>query len=230
MVSGGPTWVEETRRAVDQASNVEQARSEFDALTAVHEELDNALADLAELGQAAAVGRGSWWVGIDIPPELGTELSSAPDRLDRRQLAALVRQLSRLRTQARQSAQAAWNDHVAAQAGDADELRHLVQVLAGAGGLGEAARGLDEALGRLARLHKQLPDAHAVVVLSRVVELLDELERRLPIAVKAFVSAAAHGGASLELLDAEVRDWLVRNGALYNFRIMPGRPPRPARG
>lgn len=224
MAEGSTTWIDETRTAVDRAGNVEQARSEFENLGEVDERLDNALHDLAQLEQAAAMGQRSWWAGIDAPSDLWTELRSAQTNLARRQLQSVLRQLDFYRSRAREEARKAWRDHVASQAGDARELRELVRVLSGAPRLADVTPNLDQALGRLDRLQKDLPDADAVETLRKVVELLDTLEQRLPSAVKAFVSTAAHRGASLELLNAEVWGWLVDNGAVHNFRVVTGRP------
>jgi hypothetical protein len=119
----------------------------------------------------------------------------------------------------------AWKGYVTTEAGDAAELRALVQTLADAESFTDVARSLDDTLGRLSRLQKELPNDDALHTLREAVKLLDDLHRRLPDAVKAFVSAAtSERGASLELFDVEVRDWLLDNGALHNFRVVPGRP------
>ncbi len=230
MADRSTTWIEDARKAVDQASNVVQAQAEFDVLVDADEQFDDILRELTQLEQAATLGHGSWWAGIDAPPDLWTELRSARTILARRQLASVVRKLTQFRRQVRETVQTSWKNYLASQTGDASELRDLMQVLSGAEGLTEVAHSLDEALSRLARSQMRLPDAQAMKAVSEVVELLDALERRLPTVVKAFVSAAAHGGASLELLDVEVWDWLVDSGALHNFRVVPGRPQEVPRG
>jgi len=230
MVDDSTSWIAETREAVDRASNVVQAQADYEALASIDEELDNAVPDLAQLEHAAVIGRGAWWAGVDAPPDLWADLRSAQQHLGRRQLASVVRLLTPFRARVRRVIQERWKEHVVTEAGDAAELRNLVRVLTGAEGLEDIARNLDEALGRLTRLQSDLPDAHALTALNEAVELLAALEARLPTEVKAFVSAAAHGGASLELLDADVRGWLVDNGALHNFRVVPGRPQAVPRG
>jgi hypothetical protein len=230
VADGSTTWIAETREAVDRTSNLNQAQSKFETLVGIDEELDSLLPDLVRLKQTAALGRKIWWSGLDAPPDLWTQLRSAQIDLNQRQLASVVRMLTQFKTQLREVVQTKWKNHVASQAGDAGELRDLVQVLSGAEGLTEVARSLDEALGRLARLQRGLPDASALNALKEAIELLDALERLLPATVKAFVSAAARGGASLELLDSEVREWLVDNGVLHNFRVVPGRPQEVPRG
>ncbi|NJC70847.1 hypothetical protein HC031_14135 [Planosporangium thailandense] len=218
------SWIDETREAVDRASNVVQAQSELEVLATAEEDLDNAIRDLSDVQTAAVVGQGIWWTGSDAPAELWTELRSAHKDLGQRQLAFVMRKLAEFRRRVRDAVQTGWATHVASRAGDAGDLRDLIQVLSGVEGLAEIARSLDQALGRLARLQTKLPDSQAVQTLDEAVDLLDALERRLPAAVKVFVSTAARGGASIDLLGADVRGWLVDNGALNNFRIVPGRP------
>ncbi|MFJ9804631.1 hypothetical protein [Streptomyces wuyuanensis] len=231
MADGSTTWISATGELVGQASNVVKAQSEIDSLAEADENLDSILQDLAQLGHAALVGKGVWWTGIDAPADLWKDLDASQPELDRRQLASAQRHLGSFRTRARDAVLAAWKDYVTREAGDAAELRALVKTLAGAEIFSDVARSLDDSLGQLARLQRELPDAHAMQTLMDAVELLDDLKRRLPDAVKVFVSAAASDrGASLELFDAEVRDWLLDNGALHNFRVVPGRPQEAPRG
>jgi hypothetical protein len=231
MVDGIPQWIGETRIAVDRAGQADRAQMDFEALTTVSEELGQVLPSLAELHNAAELGRGVWWAGLDVDrglladlDEAQTALDTWQQALDRRKLANVARRITRLEPRLRESVMAAWKEYVASQAGDAVELRDLMQVLSGAEGIADVARQLNEALGRLASLERRLPDSRALEVLDEVSALFGLLEGRLPAAVKTFVSAAARGGASLELLDAEVREWLIDNGALQNFRAVPGRP------
>ncbi|MGW2306865.1 hypothetical protein [Actinomadura luteofluorescens] len=231
MADGIPQWIEETRVAVDRAGQADRAQMDFEALITASEEIGHVLPSLAELRNAAELGRGVWWTGLDVDPGLLADLDEAQRALDtwqqaleRRKLTNVARRLTRLEPRLREAVMAAWKEYVASQAGDAAELRDLMQVLSGAEGIADVARQLNEALGRLARLERRLPDARSLEVLDEVSALFGHLEGRLPVAVKTFVSAAARGGASLELFDAEVREWLIDNGALENFRAVPGRP------
>lgn len=225
MADGSTTWISATRDLVSQASNVVKAQSEIDNLAEADENLDGILQDMARLAQAALVGKDVWWTGTDAPADLWEALRTSQAGLGRRQLAAVARHLNSFKARVRDAVLTAWKDYVTTEAGDAAELRALVQTLAAAESFTDVARSLDDTLGRLSRLQRDLPNDHALQTLQEAVELLDDLQRRLPGAVKAFVSAAASGrGASLELFDAEVRDWLLDNGALHNFRVIPGRP------
>lgn len=218
------TWIREAREAVDRASDSLRLEADLDALGQFDEQLDDALRELAALAQAAALGRGDWWNGVDAIPDLWAQLRSAQRELNTRQMGLVVRLLTEFRSQARDAVREGWSHHLASQAGDAVELRDLVKALAGVEGLEDVASKMDDSLGRLARLQRKPPDADSVAVLSEVTELLALLEQRLPAAVKGFVSAATRGGAGLDLLDADVRKWLVDNNALHNFRVVPGRP------
>ncbi|WP_200211349.1 hypothetical protein [Micromonospora coerulea] len=218
------TWISETRGAVDQASDTLRLQADLDALGQFEEQLDDALRELTALAQAAALGRGDWWTGVDAIPDVWTQLRSAQRELNTRQLGSVVRLLNGLRSQVREVVRDGWSNHVSSQAGNALELRDLVKALAGVEGLEDVAPKLDEALGHLARLQRKPPDADSVRVLAEVTELLALLEHRLPAAVKGFVSAATRGGAALDLLNDDVRNWMVDNNALHNFRVVPGRP------
>ncbi|MGA5205210.1 hypothetical protein [Streptomyces variegatus] len=225
MADGNTTWINTTRERVGQASNVVKAQSEIDSLAEADTNLDRILQDLSQLAQASLVGKGMWWTGVDAPADLWKDLRASQSAVERRQLASVTRHLDSFKTRARNAVLTAWKDYVTTEAGDAAELRALVQTLADAESFTDVARSLDETLGRLSRLQKDLPNAHALQTLREAVGLLDDLQRRLPDAVKTFVSAAASSrGASLELFDAEVRDWLLDNGAFHSFRVVPGRP------
>ncbi|MFI6064649.1 hypothetical protein ACIA47_05185 [Micromonospora sp. NPDC051227] len=229
-MADGTTWIREAREAVDQASDAVRLQANLDAFDQFDEQLDDALRDLTALAQAAAFGRGDWWTGVNSIPGLRTQLRSAQHEPSTRQLGSVVRLLTLLRSQVREAVQGGWRSYVASQAGNAHELRDLAKALAGVEGLEDVAPKLEGALGHLARLERKPPDADSMRVLAEVTELLALLEHRLPPAVKGFVSAATRGGAALDLLDEDVRNWLVDNNALHNFRVVPGRPQDGERG
>ena len=230
MAEGSTTWISATRGLVDQASNVVKAQSDIDALTEDDEVLEKILQELAQLAQAAVVGKGAWWTGIDASPNLWEDLRASQTELGHRQLASVARHFRSFTPRAREAVLSAWTDYVATEAGDATELRALMQTLASAESFTDVARSLDDTLGRLSRLQKELPNAQALQTLGEAVSLLDDLHRRLPEVVKIFLSAASGRGAALDLFDAEVRDWLIDNGALHNFRVVTGRPQEVPRG
>ncbi|PRX98010.1 hypothetical protein [Allonocardiopsis opalescens] len=237
MADGGLLWIEETRTAVERAGNTARAEAEFNELKDAAETIDDVLPKLAELRTAADAGRGVWWFGLDTYESLLADLAtiehSLDDRnrdLDTRGLRTVTRRLVRLEAPLRESVMAIWREYVSSRAGGAVDLQELMQVLSGADGIADVAKELRAALGRLGRLERNLPDANALELLDEVDSLLESLERRLPESVKEFVSVAARGGASLEMLDSEVRQWLVDNGAAHNFKVVPGRPQGGRRG
>lgn len=223
-MADAPTWVIETADAVERASNADRARRESEELGTAKESLDARLAELTPLGRAAAVGRGSWWPGVDAPPDLWDNLRSAQQDLGQRALGRTSSQLATFTSRAIQTALDAWHKHVQAEAGDVQELVQFAAALRNVDALRQVADDLDRALGDLARLQSKLPDTAAAEALARAVDLLDDLEARLPPVVRSFVSAATGGGAALDQLDAEVLDWLVAHGAGDVFKIVPGRP------
>jgi hypothetical protein len=223
-VADVPTWVIETVDAVERASNADRARRESEELGMAKESLDARLSELTQLGRAAAVGRGTWWPGVDAPPDLWENLRSAQQDLGQRALGRTAEQLAAFTTRAKQTALGSWDQHVLAEAGDVGELVQVAEALRNVGALRQVADDLDLALGDLVRLRSRLPDTAAVEALSRVVDLLDDLEAGLPQVVRSFVSAATGGGAALDQLEAEVLGWLVAHGAGDVFKIVPGRP------
>ncbi|NGY65065.1 hypothetical protein G7043_39745 [Lentzea sp. NEAU-D13] len=223
-MADAPTWVIETADAVERASDADRARRESEGLGTAKESLDARLAELTELGRAAAAGRGTWWSGVDAPPDLWNNLRSAQQDLSQRALGRTAEQLAVFTTRAKQAALGFWDQHVVGDAGDVNELKQFAAALRNVSALRQVADDLDSALGELGRLRSKLPDSAAVESLARAVALLDDLEARLPPTVRSFVSAATGGGAALDQLDAEVLNWLVAHGASDVFKIVPGRP------
>ncbi|GAA5133956.1 hypothetical protein [Pseudonocardia adelaidensis] len=220
----GPNWIAETFDAVERASDVEKARRDAETLTSALENLTKLLPRLAELERACSLGRGSWWTGINAPPDLWDNLRAAQKNLGQRALAAVDRNLPTFTQQAEQAAGDGWKNHIVDEVGNVRELLELSAALRQVPTLEQTATSLDNAIGDLARLRSELPDRNAVETLGKVVALLDDLQARLPAAVRDFVSAATGGGASLEMLDAEVVSWLQDNGAVDAFKIVAGRP------
>ena len=102
-------------------------------------------------------------------------------------------------------------------------------MLASGGNLATAGN-LRRALDELPELKRRSPDAASVERLSETAMLAEKFKATLPDAVKAFVSAAARGGAPIGLLDAEVMAWLDENGAVDNFKVVAGKPMEVPRG
>jgi hypothetical protein len=229
VVDSGPDWLSATAGAVHRASDIVQAQDELKIISDVARELNQVLDELEPLAAAANLGRGSWWSGLSTPAHLREVLGQAEDDLERRYLAAVLPELKSFTTKARNSVRTAWKDYVESHVGNATELQELVDALASGGNLSVAV-SLKRALGGLQELKRQLPDAVAVARLDEIVALADAFEATLPDAVKAFVSAAAQGGAPIAALNTEVLAWLEKNDAFDNFKVVAGKPTGVSRG
>lgn len=230
MPDGAPEWVTATKRAVDRASDAVQAQQELAALTKAAGALDSAIAELVELGRAGALGRGQWWPGADVPTELRSVLNAAGRGLESRKLTRAVGLLDTFVKDTQRSLRQAWRDHINTSTGHAAQLQDLAAVLSGGGGrLASVARDLKQARDALTRLPR-LPDTDAVRSLDAVVAQYEAFESALSPGVKAFVAAVARGGASIDMVDAEVIAWLTENGVLHSFKVVGGSPPEAARG
>jgi hypothetical protein len=229
VVDSGPNWLTETAGAVHRASNAVQAQDELKVFSDVAHQLDQTLDELEPLAATADLGRGSWWPGLPTPARLRDVLGQADDDLERRHLAGVLQELKSFISKARNSVRTAWKEYLDSQVGKAVELQALVDALA-LGGNFSVASGLKQALGGLPELQRQLPDAVAVEQLEEIVALAEAFEAALPDTVKAFVSAAARGGAPITALNTEVRVWLEQNAAFDNFKVVVGQPTGASRG
>jgi hypothetical protein len=223
-VLDAPSWIAEAFDAVERASDLEKARRDSENLTTALENVQKLLPRLAKLERASALGRGSWWTGVNAPPDLWDNVNAAQKNLGQRALAAVDRSLPIFTQQAERAVGEGWNKHIADEVGNVRELLDLSAALRQVATLEQIATSLDNAIGDLARLRSGLPDDKAVETLGKAVALLDDLQARLPAAVRDFVSAATGGGASLQMLDAEVLGWLRDNRAADAFKIVAGRP------
>jgi hypothetical protein len=230
VADNAPEWITATGRAVHRASDAVQAQEELKALSIALKELKQVLETLEQLAQASNLGRGSWWSGLPIPASLRAGAEPTDGDLERRQLAATMRELKQFTTRARNSLEAAWCDHVDSQTGDTTGLRDLVDLLAVSGHLASVARDLQQALSSLQDLRSKVPDASSVQALADTLALSEVFEAALPNEVKRFISAAARGGASIALLSTEVLTWLGDNGAIDNFKVIAGKPQGVAHG
>ncbi|MER5265092.1 hypothetical protein ABTZ99_23755 [Actinosynnema sp. NPDC002837] len=230
MVDRTTVWIADARQAVDKASDVIRTRTEYDGLVEMGEEVDAAVRDLARIREAAELGLGEWLTGFDVPAVLWEELRAAQEGPSRRRLAAVVRTLGAFRTKGRNAIREAWRDHTRLLADRAVDVRNLMTAFPGSPELAELAAQMDNALGRLTRSQKDLPDAAAVAARRELERLLEEVDRLWPDAVKDFISAAARGGASLDMLTTEVLAWLVQNQATHSFKIVAGAPMGARRG
>lgn len=221
-----PRWISDAREAVEGASDAVRSRAELEAVSRVADELQAQLEQLRPLAEAAALGRGTWWRGYDVPGELAAALAKAAQRQDQRELDRATRLLSGLLRGAQVQILEQWRAHVQSRIAGAGELQGLVQYLAGADDLDFDADRLNQLLGSVARSQGRVPTADVVHALDEAMALLAQLERVLPEAARRLLGAAARGGAPLTALTPELLRWLEQHGVALQLRIVPGRPVR----
>lgn len=224
MSASLPDWIDRTRKAVDVASNDVLNRAELDAVARVRDDLEGLLTQLRPLAQAAALGRGEWWDGYEVPGDLASAMRAAASKQEQRELDRAVRLLSTFKTAAQAQMIERWRTHVTARAAGAAELRGLVDYLGGSEDVTFDADHLNRLLGDVARSQGRVPTPEVVEALEEALRLLAVLEQLLPPHVRTFLGAALRGGAPLESLTPAVTSWLEQRGISAQFRILPGPP------
>jgi hypothetical protein len=219
-----PAWIVEAETAVERAAAVEANRGYFDALQDFDVQLTEITTRLQKVARSAALGQGSWWQGFHPERSLWADLDAVERRsvqVDKRRATNLIRTLGEFRVACQTEVGAAWARHVVATAGVAVELRGVAQALRGTSSLSGAATRLDGVLGRLAQHRQTMPEESDVQALEEAQALVSDLRRLLPERVRDFVIAASHpGGAPLELLDDQVREWLAEKGMIGAVRVV----------
>ncbi|MGW6442601.1 hypothetical protein [Lentzea sp. NPDC055074] len=223
MAESAPDWIVETGSAVRRASSDAHAQAELQAVASAARELDQVRTELERLAEAAFLGRDFWWHGVATSPSLRLIVDSLDGALEPRVLAQAQRELKQFVTRLSKALREAWANHIDSQTRDTAEVAELVAFLASSGGH-TVAEDLKRGLAELARLKSELPHPAAEKQLAETVQLAEAFKAALPTAVKVFISATAHGGASIEVLDADVLTWLHENGAIKNFKIVAGTP------
>jgi hypothetical protein len=222
-----PAWITVAEAAVKQASDVAGTRDRIAVLGKLQEVLDRLLGDLPALAEAAALGNGSWWIGVTAPPSLWADLRKLQQTADtpnentvqrfERELRDLLNQQVRVRLLER------WAAHVREVIGEMPEAAKALKELGGAGTrIGNLATDLDREVRRFQSVGKRLPTEADVHALRVATETFDQIERELPAGVRDFVIAATRPeGASLDLFDG-ARDWLAEQTLLGSVRVRFG--------
>ncbi|TMQ95290.1 hypothetical protein ETD83_22650 [Actinomadura soli] len=224
MSEGTTTWIAQTRQAVETATDAVQAQRHMDALQDAARELDEALPLLAKVRKAAELDGSAWWRPPAIDDQVLTFLDAAQQSLQARALSAATRAVRERTAALNNAAQSAWKQYLRDRTGDAHELRELMSALGGATDIAAAAQQLDEALAPLIRLGGRLPTEQDLQLLDQADARFAHLREQLPAGVRDFVSAAARGGAPLDLLDSQVLAWLQDQDVALNFKIVTGAP------
>jgi hypothetical protein len=164
------------------------------------------------------------WQGRSPRPEVFSGLKEAAS-LQPRPLEQLTRALDVYVREVRDDLMKVWSAHAASALGNVEELQVLANVLRAVEDVADRSTALERVLGELARTQGRLPTDESIRLLAEAQARLTELEASLqPSAVREFLAAAARGGASVELLTADVLQWIRAHRALRNFRVMVGAP------
>jgi hypothetical protein len=219
------SWIAVADEAVGLAKNADEARRQVNVLKDARSDLARLIEDFGTLADGVIVVRPFRWEGKSPSPELARDLSEAVETLDSRPLNRLVTNLERYRGDVYSALNVCWGAHASQQLGDVSELLSLAETLAEVEGITDLSQRLQAALGELARTQDLLPSLQTAELLKLAVASLRKLEASLqPDSVRTFLSAVAHGGASIELLGSDVNQWLKSHNALGRFRVVAGPP------
>ncbi|WP_267618366.1 hypothetical protein [Gordonia bronchialis] len=224
-ILGNVSWVEETAQAVRLARDAGEAQKQADLLQESQIELRKILSEFKALNESAAVVRGLNWEGRTPNPDLSRDVEEALRTLDSRPLDRVRRALDKFGKEVAESLKGHWNSHAAKQLGNVSDLLSLSETLSAVEGISAVSQELSATLGELARSQSSLPTNQSVELLTKAVELLEQLESSLkPDSVKRFLSAVARGGAPLESLTSDVIEWLSNHKSLDRFKIVAASP------
>ncbi|WP_080697174.1 hypothetical protein [Mycobacterium asiaticum] len=219
------SWIADTEDALNLAKNATEAQRQIAVLDDASSNLAALLTDFQELAAGASVLRSLGWEGQVPNPDLVSDLQQAAKTLGPRPLTNSVNGLERFRSRAKSALIECWHRHAVERLGDVAELRVLAETLSEVEGVTDLSQQLEAVLGELARIQSDVPTRRSAQLLEKAESALHQLEESFqPESVRGFLSAVAHGGASLELLNQNVIDWLVSHSALRSFKIVAGSP------
>jgi hypothetical protein len=220
-----PSFVTETSNALQVARDQAAAQKDYQQLMDYQRDLATRLATLEELAAAADLGRKRWWSGRIAPPSVWTALDKATRRPEPRELAELRRVLEVETRELRDMLQRLWHQYAGEELSQGANLRPLATVLKGIGSIRDTAERLEGVLGGLQQHRTPLPTPEVVSLLEECRRLQDDISAQLrPEAVRRFFASVSRGGAHLDLLTQDVREWLDKHQAGPLFKVVPGRP------
>jgi hypothetical protein len=226
VATGSPvSWIDAAGKAVALAKDADEAQRQVALLEDAKADLAGLIGEFRQLAEGISVVRTLGWEGRSPNPELARDLSEAMETLGERPLIRALRALERFRGDVEVAVKARWSGYASEQLGDVSDLLSLSETLSEVEGITELSESLRNALGDLARAEGSIPSKASVALLTTARSSLRRLEDSLkPESVRLFLSAAARGGASIELLTSDVLDWLRSHNALARFRIAVGPP------
>lgn len=218
------SWICDTSEALGHAIDATKSQSQISGLSDVRDSLAETLDEFRQIAHADVVARSFGWAGKEPNPDLFEDLRRAQASLDSRPLGQLARSIERYRADVRAVLIEQWRQYASERMGDVGGLLVLAKTLSQVEGLAGLSESFEQVLGKLARAQGQLPSERSIELL-RDAENKHELEKSLqPEAVRRFLSAVARGGASVDLLTADVATWLRTHHATASFRVVAGVP------
>jgi hypothetical protein len=219
------SWIADTEDALNLAKNASEAQRQITILEDASSSLAGLLTDFQELAAGASVLRSFGWEGRVPSPDLVSDLQEAAKTLGPRPLTRSVNALERFKPGVKTALIDCWRRHAVERMGDVTELRVLAETLSEVEGVTDLSRQLEAVLGELARMQSEIPSKRSAELLGKAESILHQLEESFqPESVRYFLSAVARGGASLELLNQNVIDWLNSHNTLRSFKIVAGSP------
>jgi hypothetical protein len=220
-----PTWIADTEVAVQFAKDATDAANEVGRLEETTIDFARLVTQFQNVVVAASVAREVGWAGRTPQPEIFRDLRESSTGLESRPMARLTRALDQYLRDVRQDLVDCWGEHANSRLGSVADLRVLAGTLQGVDDVAGLSIALDRTLGNLARSQSSLPTAESARLLREAETQLAELEAALqPPAVRAFLTAVARGGASVELLTPDVLEWIRSHRATRSFRVTAGSP------
>ncbi|WP_183097377.1 hypothetical protein [Nocardioides pelophilus] len=219
------SWIASAEEAVQLAKNADEARRQVALLEEARTDLERLIAEFRVLVEGVSVVRPFGWEGKYPSPDLARDLAEAAASLDSRPLNRVIKALERFRGDVHIAVKERWSAYASHRLGDVTDLLSLSETLSEVEGIAGISQELRTALGELARTQSSAPSQQSAELLTRAEVSLRRLEESLkPDSVRRFLSAVARGGASIELMTADVIDWLKSHNALDRFRIVAGSP------
>jgi hypothetical protein len=220
-----PSWLTAAADAVTAATDTAKVQSEVETLTEAQRDLSVHLTKLTALTRAKSAGGGTWFAGLTASPDVFDALQAAAKAPAQGTLGTLNRTLNPFVSAAEAKALADWRSYSEARIGSVSDVLQLAGTLSGVASVAPLAAALVEVLRQLVPATNNFPTPAAFDLLDEAETRRKALEAALqPDSVRQFLSAAARGGASLDMLTNDVRDWLSTNQAENSFKIMAGSP------
>jgi hypothetical protein len=223
-----PDWVSTARHAVAAASTAKSQAEQLELVMSAVLVLDENMDTLSKLTTAVVVGRRDGWISDSTPLPTEVPVKSALDALStegaRRGMSQLQRNLPTYVERLERAVMDLWKAHVRASVGSVADLVVLSDLLNTLPGQAKEKKVLQEARKPIEELSESIPDASSGASLSATADKVNSAftDAFGVDSVREFLLACARGGATLDQLTSEVREWLGRTGAVDKVRVRLG--------